>query len=284
MTDIRVDAPAEVRFLFQDSQKRVSGALGISLLVHGAAIALAIFIATRPYVQSAATAILPETTNKDIVWLDIPGPGGGGGGGGNKSIDPPRKAELEGKDKLTVPVVQAPSVEMKKEEPPPPVQNLNIPAETLASANLALSGAIEGAAPASDSLGSGSGGGAGTGSGTGIGSGTGSGLGAGWGGGTGGGAYRPGNGVETPRLLKEVKPQYTAQAMRAKIQGTVLLECVVQPDGSVGNIKVVRSLDGSFGLDQEAMKAARQWQFAPGTRFGQPVSVLVTIEIAFTLR
>ena len=117
-----------------------------------------------------------------------------------------------------------------------------------------------------------------------FGSGNGSGLGDGWGGGTGGGAYRPGNGVETPKLLKEVKPQYTAQAMRAKIQGTVLLECVVQPDGTVGNIKVVRSLDSTFGLDQEAMKAARQWQFAPGTRFGQPVPVLVTIEIAFTLR
>jgi protein TonB len=95
---------------------------------------------------------------------------------------------------------------------------------------------------------------------------------------------RPGNGVETPKLLREVKPQYTAQAMRAKIQGQVLLECVVNTDGSVSNIKVVRSLDSSFGLDQEAVKAARLWQFAPGTRLGQPVPVLVTIEIAFTLR
>jgi protein TonB len=84
--------------------------------------------------------------------------------------------------------------------------------------------------------------------------------------------------------LKEVKPQYTAQAMRAKIQGTVLLECIVQRDGTVGNMRVVRSLDSTFGLDQEAMKAAQQWQFAPGTRFGLPVPVLVTIEIAFTLR
>ena len=138
--------------------------------------------------------------------------------------------------------------------------------------------------PTSDSLGLGRGGGAGTGQGTGIGSGRGSGLGEGWGGGTGGGAYRPGNGVETPRCSSEVKPQYTAQAMRAKIQGEVLLECIVQPDGSVGNIRVVRSLDSAFGLDQEAIKAARQWRFAPGTRQGQPVPVLVTIAIAFTLR
>jgi TonB family protein len=49
-------------------------------------------------------------------------------------------------------------------------------------------------------------------------------------------------------------------------------------------MKVTRSLDQTFGLDQEALKAARQWRFVPGTRFGQPVSVLVTIELTFTLR
>jgi protein TonB len=282
MTDIRADTPVDIRFLLQDSQQRVGGALGVSFAIHVVVIGLAVFLATRPYVQSAATSLFPQPL-KDIVWLDMRGPGGGGGGGGNQSATPPRKAELEGKDKITVPVVKPPSMEMKKEEPPPPVQNLNIPAETMASANLALPGVLE-SAPPTDSLGSGRGGGGGTGTGTGIGPGTGSGLGDGWGGGTGGGAYRPGNGVETPRLLKEVKPQYTAQAMRAKVQGTVLLECIVQLDGTVGNMRVVRSLDSTFGLDQEAMKAARQWQFAPGTRFGQPVPVLVTIEIAFTLR
>ena len=283
MTDLRADAPAQVPFLFQQSQKRVGGSLGVSLLVHAVAIALFLYLANRSAIQSAATALFPDTLPKDIVWLDVNGPGGGGGGGGNHSVEPPRKADLEGKAKLTVPAVKPPSLEMKKDDPTPPIQELNIPAETMASANLALPGALEGAPP-SPSLGSGSGGGAGTGSGTGIGSGSGSGLGPGFGGGTGGGAYRPGNGVETPKLLREVKPQYTAQAMRAKIQGTVLLQCVVMPDGTVSNITVVRSLDSSFGLDQEAMKAARQWQFAPGTRFGQPVPVLVTIEIAFTLR
>jgi periplasmic protein TonB len=280
MTEIRADAPTP--FLFQSSQRRVSGSLGVSALVHAVAFAVVIYLLNRP-VQHAAAPAFPNPLNTDIVWLDMPGPGGGGGGGGNKSVDPPRKAELEGKEKLTVPVEKPPSPDLKKEEPTPQLQNLSIPAETLASASLALPGALEGA-PDSNALGSGNGGGAGTGTGTGIGSGNGSGLGPGWGGGTGGGAYRPGNGVETPKLLREVKPQYTAQAMRAKIQGTVLLECVVQKDGAVGNIKVVRSLDSSFGLDQEAMKAARQWQFAPGTRFGEPVAVLVTIEIAFTLR
>jgi protein TonB len=81
-----------------------------------------------------------------------------------------------------------------------------------------------------------------------------------------------------------VKPQYTADAMRAKVQGTVWLECVVMPDGSVGDIKIVRSLDSVFGLDQEAIKAARNWKFVPGVRGGEPVPVLVTIELTFTLR
>jgi protein TonB len=283
MTDIRADAPAEVPFLFQQSQKRVGGSMGVSLVVHAVAIALFIYIANRPAVQNVVAAA-PDMLNKDIVWLDMAGPGGGGGGGGNHSVEPIRKAALEGKEKITVPAVKPPSVDMKKDEPTPPVQELTIPAETLASANLAIPGALEGAPPSSTSLGSGSGGGAGTGSGTGIGPGSGSGLGPGYGGGTGGGPMRPGNGVETPKLLREVKPQYTAQAMRAKIQGQVLLECVVNTDGSVSNVKVVRSLDSSFGLDQEAVKAARLWQFAPGTRLGQPVPVLVTIEIAFTLR
>ena len=72
--------------------------------------------------------------------------------------------------------------------------------------------------------------------------------------------------------------------MRAKVQGTVLLECIVLPNGSVGNIQVKRSLDRNFGLDQEAMKAARQWRFVPGTRLGEPVPVLISIELTFSLR
>jgi len=87
-----------------------------------------------------------------------------------------------------------------------------------------------------------------------------------------------------PRVLKEVKPQYTAEAMRAKIQGAVLVDCVVKADGTVGDVEVLRSLDKTFGLDQEAIKAAKAWQFEPGTRNGEPVPVRVTIELTFTLR
>ena len=117
-----------------------------------------------------------------------------------------------------------------------------------------------------------------------MGAGEGSGLDLGTGGGLGGGVYRPGSGVINPSIVREVKPQYTADAMRAKVQGTVLLECVVLADGTVGRVDVVKSLDPTFGLDLEAVRAAKQWRFRPGTRFGEPVAVLVTIELTFTLR
>jgi TonB family protein len=201
--------------------------------------------------------------------------------------EPPRVAELPGKDKITVPTVKPAEirpVERPKDDPPP-IAQVNIPAQTMASALESLPGLIDKpSGPPSPSQGSGTGGGAGSGTGSGIGAGTGSGLGPGTGGGTGGGAYRPGNGVTLPRVVREVRPQYTSDAMRAKVQGTVLLECVVRPDGSVSDVQVLRSLDSTFGLDQEAIKAARQWRFTPGTRMGEPVPVLVTIELQFTLR
>jgi periplasmic protein TonB len=271
---------------FGRKESRYGGALSLSLAWHVGVMALAVFIASRPISSaSKASDAWNDAFSKEIVWLAEPGPGGGGGGGGNRTPLPPRKAELPGKDKLTVPVMKPAAIENlePKKEEPAPQQWLNIPAQTLASGQLVVTGALEGV-EGTGSLGPGSGGGAGTGTGSGIGPGTGSGLGPGWGGGTGGGAYRPGSGVELPRVLREVKPQYTADAMRAKIQGMVVLECVVQSDGTVGNVRIVRSLDPVFGLDQEAVKAARQWVFAPGTRLGQPVAVLVTIELSFTLR
>jgi TonB family protein len=95
-------------------------------------------------------------------------------------------------------------------------------------------------------------------------------------------AYKPGAGVSAPVLVKEVKPQYTPEAKKAKIQGVVTLECVVQPDGTIGDVEVTTSLDA--GLDQEAIKAVKQWRFEPGTKDGKPVPVLITLEMTFTLR
>ena len=178
-----------------------------------------------------------------------------------------------------------PKVDPPKEVEPPPVPQMNIPVQSLSSGQVAVAGVIDRTAiPSGTSQGSGTGGGAGTGTGTGVGSGQGSGLGAGFGGGTGGGAYRVGSGVSSPTLITQVKPQYTTDAMRAKIQGKVTLEVVVMPDGRAGDIRVLRSLDRAFGLDEEAVKAMRLWRFRPGTRQGAAVPVVVTVEMEFSLR
>ena len=61
------------------------------------------------------------------------------------------------------------------------------------------------------------------------------------------------------------------------------VECVVTTNGTCTDTRVVRSLDPTFGLDQEAIKAARLFRFRPGVRQGEPVAVLVTIELSFSL-
>jgi TonB family protein len=269
--------PPEVHFLFEQQEKRLGGALGASVVSHIVFVVLALLI-VRLVPDRTGEAVLPERNNAEIVWLAEAGPGGGGGGG-NQSPEPPKLAELPGQEKITVPAVKPPepTPEPVDAEEPPLEPQLNIPAQTMAAATTTAPGVIESsAASASASTGSGTG--------TGAGSGSGSGLGEGSGGGTGGGVYRIGSGVEAPRLIRSVRPNYTSEAMRAKVQGLVRLEGVVRPDGSVTDVRVTRSLDPVFGLDEEAVKAARQFRFAPGTRFGEPVSVLVSFEIEFTLR
>ncbi len=274
--------PGEVRFMFEQQEKRLGGAMGASVLSHGAFVLIVLLI-MRLAPQPGSHTMLLDRLPSQIVWIAEPGAGGGGGGGGNQQKEPIRKAELPGKEKITVPVEKPPVPKLIPETKPPEEEKVNIPAVTMSAAEETKAGAID-SKEETTSQGTGREGGAGTGVGTGIGNGVGSGLGEGSGGGTGGGVYRPGNGVESPRLLRSVRPNYTAEAMRAKVQGIVRLEGVVLPDGSVGDLKVTRSLDPVFGLDQEAIKAARQFRFVPGTRFGEPVAVLVSFEIEFTLR
>lgn len=255
--------PRDSLFTFQTQQKRFGGAVGISAMVHVAVIVLLV-VAVRFVPDEVIQAVLPERLN--VVFLPSPGPGGGGGGG-NKMPDPPKPAEIP-KTKPPEPVPQ----EIPQEVAPPSL----VLALTTPVPNEPAPGTLADGPPDSVSRG--------TGTGSGAGPGTGSGLGPGSGGGFGGGVFRIGNGVSSPIPIKEIKPQYTAEAMRAKVQGEVWIDCVVMPDGTVTDIEIVRSLDSSFGLDQEAIKAARQWRFRPGTRQGQPVPVRITIALTFTLR
>jgi periplasmic protein TonB len=265
------DRPAEYTFGFESAKSKVGA--GTSIATHLAVIAILVLVAR--FAPQALPPEVMESLNVNMaVFLPTPGPGGGGGGGGDPKPAPIRKAQVEKKtDPISVPAPAEP-VPQKVEEPPP--IEMTVPFKPMADAAMTLPGVVSPSAPAT--------GGAGTGPGTGAGSGQGSGLGPGFGGGFGGGAFRPGSGVSLPQVVREVKPAYTADAMRAKVQGSVWLECIVMPDGSVGDVKVTRSLDPIFGLDQEAIKAAKNWRFRPGMRQGEPVPVIITIELTFTLR
>ena len=269
-------------------RERIRGALGASFASHAFGILLVLVLIR---VAPVPEEIVVERPAYDIVWIPQEGPGGGGGGGGNESLEMPRPVEVAGEDDLSVPIEVPDEVEPPAEVEPEPdpeplvAQAMQLSALPMAAAPRTRAGLLERVMARSlDSAGSGTGGGAGEGDGSGIGPGQGDGLGPGQGGGSGGGPYRPGNGVETPQLIREVKPRYTAEAMRAKVQGTVMVEAIVLPDGTVGDVRIVRSIDRNFGLDEEAVKAAKQWLFRPGTRFGEPVAVLVTIELSFALR
>jgi TonB family protein len=95
-------------------------------------------------------------------------------------------------------------------------------------------------------------------------------------------APEPGKtGVSWPKVAREIRPSYTQEAMRAKLQGAVELQVLVLPDGTVGAARVTKGL--GFGLDEAATMAARHWLFEPGKRDGQPVATQVGLVLEFRL-
>jgi protein TonB len=253
----------------------------VAVALHVAVISILFSVATVS--RSTNRPVADPATHESIqlprlVFLLQPGPGGGGGGGGNKQPLEPSPAQAVGRDRLTIPVARRPDVRQPEEVAPPPHEVL-LDAKPLASGTAVMPGLFEASPTLPFSRGPGSGEGVGTGTGSGIGSGTGPGVGAGRGGGFGGGAYRMGSGIVPPTLLTQVSPRYTADALRHRIQGSVMLEVVVSREGVPVAIRVTRSLDP--GLDEEAIAAAREWRFTPGRLGSTPVDVLVTIVLNF---
>src|SRR5262245_28080275 len=80
------------------------------------------------------------------------------------------------------------------------------------------------------------------------------------------GVYRASSEVSSPKVIKQVPPNYTGEAMRARTEGSVLMEAVVLADGTVGEIRVIRSLDKEHGLDNAAVETVKKWLFVPGMR------------------
>lgn len=184
---------------------------------------------------------------------------------------------------MTVPVARPLNTTDRLVDVPVPAQQILLDARPLGSGVIEQIGALEGGVGFGTSQGPGSGGGVGDGVGTGVGPGRGPGLGPGAGGGTGGGVYRSGGGVTPPTILSQVRPSYTDEALRQRIQGSVILELIVRRDGQPSDIRVVRSLDPG-GLDVQAIAAVQQWRFNPGRLGSTPVDVLVTVVMEFSIR
>lgn len=93
--------------------------------------------------------------------------------------------------------------------------------------------------------------------------------------------YRPGPDVTAPKVIHRVEPYYTAEARRALIQGTAVLEVVVDERGMPGRISTISPI--GFGLDDRAREAVAQWVFKPGRKDGRPVKTIATVAVNFRL-
>jgi TonB family protein len=90
-----------------------------------------------------------------------------------------------------------------------------------------------------------------------------------------------GPGIRPPRGISIVDPKYTDAARKAKINGSVVVAVAINEEGGVDDVKIVRGL--GYGLDQNAMDAARQSKFTPATKDGKPVPVQINMAMTFKL-
>jgi periplasmic protein TonB len=272
--------PVPVRPLWA-KRREYSVAQMVSVGVHVVLAVLIIWPFAKKIVQPTVQAM--QTIDVSEYLSKLPPAkerAGGGGGGGEHKQQPPTQGKTPKftMTRITPPLLTPHPLPKLPSDPTllgPP--ELKIPSPNDPNFGDPL------AAMLSASAGSGAQGGMGTGEGGGIGSGSGGGLGPGTGGGTGGGAYRPGTGgVGYPACLYCPEPQYSEDARKAKFQGIVVLQVIIQPDGHATNIQVVKG--AGLGLDEKAIEAVRTWRFKPAVGpNGTPVATITPIEVNFRL-
>jgi TonB family protein len=272
--------PIEVEDLWSKDKSGYSRLLSVGL--HGLLIAAVVvptyLVFREPPMTTTSVTMLHEPLVLKLPKMD--GKSGGGGGGGRKALTPPSKGQLpRGADKQIVP----PMVEAKNLAPQLAVETtVLVPqmANILPNPNMMFGDPNGVSGPLS--AGPGTGGGIGTGNGAGIGPGRGGGVGPGEGGGIGGGVFNVGGGVSEPVLLSQVQPEYSDDGRKARIQGTVELLIIVNPDGTVKFDNVRKSL--GYGLDQKAIEAVKKWKFSAGKKDGRAVATYVSVLVNFSLR
>src|SRR5690606_14460650 len=92
---------------------------------------------------------------------------------------------------------------------------------------------------------------------------------------------RVGGNIRPPTKIKHVRPVYPPIAQSARVQGIVIIEATIGPNGKVTDAKVLRSIPL---LDQAALDAVKQWEFTPTLLNGVPVPVIMTVTVQFTLQ
>jgi protein TonB len=214
----------------------------------------------------AAKVVEDAPTPINVVYLPDPGPGGGGGG--NPAPPAPARPSIpRATPPPPVPLIEPTSI-------PTPQPDPIIHASVMSN----LADLIPSSGATGLSLGP-----SGGGRGPGVGPGNGPGLGPGSGGSSGGGPMRYGNGCMPASPIRQPQPAYTTTAMSAKVQGDVKMEVVVRKDGTVGDVRVVQSLDRVYGLDAEAIRTAKLWTFRPASCQGTPVDMLVELVLEFRI-
>jgi protein TonB len=91
---------------------------------------------------------------------------------------------------------------------------------------------------------------------------------------------RVGGVIKEPALVYRVEPVYPGVAVSANIQGTVILEAVVDQEGNVESLKVLRSVPV---LDKPALDAVKQWRYSPVILNGRPEKFILTVAVTFRL-
>ncbi len=209
----------------------------------------------------------PNVNMAGLVMIELPPPGGGG------QRPKPQTQEIK---KQALP--QAPTKPVQPTTETVPDKPPTTPAVNDSIEDLTATGPATGGPNTGTSTGPGFGDGPGSGPGTGHGDSP---------------EVGPGPGAETapihlsfgmtkPEIIHQVQPRYSEQARRAGVQGTAIVEAVIDEQGNVTNVRLIRGLP--MALDQAAMQAVQQWKFKPARLNGRPVKVYYTLTVNFTIQ
>jgi TonB family protein len=258
--------------------RRGTQAGAASVVIHAVVIALLCLLAGGSPPRSPATQRPWRVTRLVLAPFPAPPSDGGGGGGGRSPLPANRGQAPRFADHQFVP--PSPLTDTSSFQLPMEPTLVGPPEVRLPQVGAAIWGDPT-ALPGPPSPGPGCCGGIGTGLHGGIGPGDGPGFGPGEKGGY-TNVFVPGRGgVSLPVPLYKVEPEYSEEARKAKFQGTVVLEIVIDERGYPTNFRFLNAL--GLGLDEKAVEAVRQWRFRPAMKNGKPVAVVARVEVNFRL-